>query len=215
MGKGSPAAAGGGWVYREGLRGSGPSMSSTGPSPRVLYSLGGGTGMCLPPGVCQSGGMGSYWSRSPPSESPKCLEIGGAVEWGGWAGVQTGQQGLGLPCLPTQPLGHVLSCQVLLQVPVFWRPHSAGVWGAQGSPRPSVFLGLRRLLFDLYLVAAKERVMWIRGCQGLPFLPQTDPEVQSPAKIPPSLPQALCKEKRGRCGGNEEEESLGSWRESR
>lgn len=128
----------------------------------------GRAGMCLPPGVCQSGGMGSYWPRSPPSESPKCLEVGGAVEWGGWAGVQTGQQGLGLPCLPTQPLGHVLSCQVLLQVPVFWRPHSAGVWGAQGRPRPSVFLCLCRLLFDLYLVAAMEREMWIWGCQSPP-----------------------------------------------
>lgn len=28
MGRESPAAAGGGWEYREGLRGSGPSMSS-------------------------------------------------------------------------------------------------------------------------------------------------------------------------------------------
>lgn len=26
---------------------------------------------------------GSYWPGSPPSESPKCLEVGGAVEWGG------------------------------------------------------------------------------------------------------------------------------------
>lgn len=169
--------------------------------------------MCLPPGVCQSCGMGSYWPRSPQSESPKCLEVGGAVEWGGWAGVQTGQQSLGFPCLPTQPLGHVLSCQVLLQVPVFWRPHSAGVWGAQGRPRPSVFLCLRRLLFDLYLMAAMEREMYIWGCQRLPFLPQIDPGAQAPAKIPPSLPR-LCV-KRGRSGGGEEEDSLGRWREGR
>lgn len=153
MGRESPAAAGGGWEYREGLRGSGPSMSSMGPSPRILCSLG-EAGMCLPPGVCQSGGVGP---RSPPSKSPKCLEVGGAVEWGGWAGVQTGRQGLVLPCLPTQPLGHVLSCQVLLQVPVFWRPHSAGVGGAQGRSRPSVFLCLSRLLFDLYLVTVLRR----------------------------------------------------------
>lgn len=54
MGKESPAAAaGGGWEYREGLRGSGPSMSSTGPSPRVLCSLGGGRDACPQASVSQ------------------------------------------------------------------------------------------------------------------------------------------------------------------
>lgn len=36
-----------------------------------------------------------------------------------------------------------------------------------------------------------ERVMWIWGCLGLPFLPQINPEAHSPAKTPPSLP-SLC-----------------------
>lgn len=61
-----------------------------------------GTGMCLPPGVHQSGGLGSCWPRSPPSEFPKCLEVGGAVEWGRWAGVRTGAAG-SWPAPPAHP----------------------------------------------------------------------------------------------------------------
>lgn len=77
MGKESPAAAaGGGWEYREGLRGSGPSMSSTGPSPRVLCSLR-GAGICLSPGVCQSGGMGATGPDLPRLSPRSALRLEG------------------------------------------------------------------------------------------------------------------------------------------
>lgn len=57
--------------------------------------------------------------------------------------------------------------------------------------------------------------MWVWGRQGLPLLPQIDPEAQGPAKIPPPLSWLW-----GEGGGwreadvgSEEEESLESWRE--
>lgn len=40
-----------------------------------------GRGPSLPPSVCQSGRSGRCWPRPPPSESWKCLQVRGAVEW--------------------------------------------------------------------------------------------------------------------------------------
>lgn len=73
-----------------------------------------GAGVCLPPGVCQSGGLGSCWPRSPPSESPKCLEVGGGcrlgrVGWGpDWAAGSW-------PALPAHPA--LRTCPLLAGLP--------------------------------------------------------------------------------------------------
>lgn len=58
-----------------------------------------------------------------------------------------------LPVPDDRPLGQLLSRQLLLQVPVFWRPHWTGVGRYEGGPRPSVLLRLGWLLLHLYLVA--------------------------------------------------------------
>lgn len=168
--------------------GSGPSLSSAGPRPGVLFPLGGGT---VPaPSVCQSGHIGSCWP-APPSESRKCLEVWtGLWSGGGWG--PGSRRGLTPALLPPRPLGEFLSRQLLLQVPVFRGPCSAGVGGPQGGPWPwpSVFLRLRRLLFHLHLVAGTEGIVWapwwpspaplenssrILGHRGVPTTPPQGP----------------------------------------
>lgn len=85
------------------------------------------------------------------------------MEWGKW-GLGSRREGSHpCPACPWRPLGQFFSRQLLLQVPVFWRPRGAGVGGPQGGSGPPVFLGLSRLLFHLYLVAVTEGVMRTLG----------------------------------------------------
>lgn len=108
----------------------------------------------------------------------------GGLEWG-WGGLVLGQ-GLSPRPLPG-PLGQLLPRQLILQLPVFRRPHRAGVGGAQGGSRPPVFFGLCGLLLHLHLVTAAERMMWVsRGLlgpltqmltEGCPQGPPQDPTI--------------------------------------
>lgn len=149
-----------------------------------------GAGICLPPGVCQSvrchGELLAQISPLPQSESPKCLEVGGAVEWDGWARVRIGGAG-SWPALPAHLA--LRTCPLPGGPPpgpcLPEAPQCRG-WGSPGEV-PAACLPLPQQA-PLLLVPGGciERVMWTGGCQGLPFLPQTHPEARNPTGIPPS-----------------------------
>lgn len=173
VGEEGPAAAGG-WGeavfrYRGGLRrGLGP------PCPLLVPDQGfcvpSGAGQSLPPERLSLRSQRCCWP-SPRSESWKCLEVWAGLWTGGGWGLGSGREGSHpCPACPWRPLGQFLSrWQLFLQVPVFRRPRGAGVGGPQWGTGPPVFLRLRRLLFDLHLVAATEGILWApRGLSSAP-----------------------------------------------
>lgn len=127
------------------------------------------------------------------------LWSGGGVGPGFWA-----MESPCCPACPSRPLGQLLSGQLLLQVPVFRRPHSAGVGGTQRGPRSPVFLRLGRLLLHLHLVATGRRDgQERRGGPGPSphpsTLTQTSGTAGCPSVLPtPIIPPWLSAKKRGR-----------------
>ena len=157
--------------------GSGPSVSSAGPRPGIASPRGGGR--TVPAPECRRS-VRSPWESlaQPPHLSPgSALRLGGAWSGGKW-GLGSRREGSHpCPACPWRPLGQFFSRQLLLQVPVFWRPRGAGVGGPQWGSGPPVFLGLSRLLFHLYLVAVMEGVMrTLGGPSPARSHPKTHPE---------------------------------------
>jgi hypothetical protein len=158
VGEEGPAAAGGqGRQYSdtgESLRGSGPSISSTGPRPGVLCPP--GAGHPCPQAFVSPVALGAAGPGLPHLSPGSALRLEGLWSGGRWGLGSELEGSHPCPARPSRPLGELLSRQLLLQVPLFWRPHDAGVGGTQRGPRSPVFLCLCGLLFHLHLVAVQK-----------------------------------------------------------